>query len=102
MISIWEEKSLQGAASLGKDIRILVLNFSKNLAEEHTARKEENQQPPPSKHNSYAEATRTSPTGPKTHTILPATPYKTPQPEKPSRIFLRPPKTTQKSDFVCV
>ncbi|OJJ89323.1 uncharacterized protein ASPGLDRAFT_53996 [Aspergillus glaucus CBS 516.65] len=44
-IANWEEKSLQGAASLGKDIRTLVLNFSKNLATGHLTEAEENHQP---------------------------------------------------------
>jgi len=34
-IANWEERSLQGAASLGKDIRTLVPNFGTNLATGH-------------------------------------------------------------------
>lgn len=37
-IAKWEERSLQGAASLGKDFRTLVLNFSSNLAMGHPAK----------------------------------------------------------------
>lgn len=59
-----EERGLQGAASLGKGIRTLVFNFNKNLASGHLAREEENHQPPPTEHNSYAEAAKTSPNAP--------------------------------------
>ena len=62
-----EERGLQGAASLGKGIRTLVFNFNKNLASGHLAREEENHQPPPTEHNSYAEAARTPPNVPKAH-----------------------------------
>jgi hypothetical protein len=91
-VANWEEKGLQGAASLGRDIRTLVLNFSKSLATGNFTKEKENHQPPPPKHNSYAEATRTSPKAPKAHPKPPKTPQKPPQPEKPSRIFLRLPK----------
>ncbi|ODM15965.1 hypothetical protein SI65_08399 [Aspergillus cristatus] len=90
-VAKWEEKSLQGAASLGKDIRTLVLNFSRNLATAHPA-KQENHQPPHPKHNSYAEATRTPPNAPKTQLKIPKTTHKSPQSEKTPRIFLRLPK----------
>ncbi|ODM20906.1 hypothetical protein SI65_03959 [Aspergillus cristatus] len=79
-VAKWEEKSLQGAASLGKDIRTLVLNFSRNLATAHPA-KQENHQPPHPKHNSYAEATRTPPNAPKTQLKIPKTTHKSPQSE---------------------
>ena len=91
-ITNWEKQSLQGAASLGRDIRTLVLNFSGNLATGYPTKKE-NQQPPHSEHNySYAEAARTVPNTPKTQYKLPKTVYKSIQPEKPPRIFLRLPK----------
>ncbi|ODM19727.1 hypothetical protein SI65_04713 [Aspergillus cristatus] len=89
-IAKWEERSLQGAASLGKDIRTLVLNFSSNLATGHPA-KAENHQPPPSKHNGYAEAAGALPGAPKALPKAPKSPYKSPLPEKPPRIFLRLP-----------
>ncbi|ODM18804.1 hypothetical protein SI65_05421 [Aspergillus cristatus] len=57
-VANWERQGLQGAASLGRDIRTLVLNFSKNIATGHPAKEEESHHPPPSKHNSYAEAAR--------------------------------------------
>ena len=91
-ITNWEERSLQGAASLGKDIRTLVLNFSKNLATGDPTNEEKNHQPPPAEHNSYAEAARTAIKTPRTPARQPRTPYKSPQPEKPPRIFLRLPK----------
>lgn len=91
-IAYWEERSLQGAASLGKDIRSLVLSFSKNLATGHPAEAEENCQPPPSKNNGYAEAAKKTPYAPKAHPKIPKTPYKASQHEKPPRIFLRLPK----------
>lgn len=91
-VSSWEEKSLRGVASLGKDIRALVLNFSKSLATGDPSKEEENQQSPPSEHTSYAVAARTTPNGPKTHPKIPRTPYKSPKLEKPPRIFLRLPK----------
>ncbi|ODM20866.1 hypothetical protein SI65_03919 [Aspergillus cristatus] len=90
-IAKWEERSLQGAASLGKDIRTLVLNFSLNLATGHPA-KAENHQPPPSKHNGYAEAAGALPSAPKAPPKVPKSPYKSPLPEKPPRIFLRLPE----------
>ena len=90
-ITKWEERSLQGAASLGKDFRTLVLNFSSNLAMGHPA-KAENHQPPPSKHNGYAEAARASSSAPKAPPNAPKSPYKSPLPEKSSRIFLRLPE----------
>lgn len=90
-IAKWEERSLQGAASLGKDFRTLVLNFSSNLAMGHPA-KAENHQPPPSKHNGYAEAAGASPGAPKALPKAPKPPYKSPLPEKPPRIFLRLPE----------
>lgn len=64
-VSSWEEKSRRGAASLGKDIRALVLSFSKSLATGDSTKEEENHQPPQSQHNSYAEAARTLPRAPK-------------------------------------
>lgn len=91
-IASWEERSLQGAASLGKDIRTLVLNFSKNLATGVSTNEEGNHQPPPAEHNSYAEAARTSIKTPKMPARQTRTPYKSPQSEKPPRIFLRLPK----------
>lgn len=44
-IAEWEERSLQGAISLSRDIRTLVINFSKNLATEHPTEGEENHLP---------------------------------------------------------
>ncbi|ODM17381.1 hypothetical protein SI65_07056 [Aspergillus cristatus] len=90
-VANWKEKSLQGAASLGKDIRTLVLNFSRNLATAHPT-KQENHQPLHSKHNSYAEATRTSPNVPKTQLKIPKITHKSPQSEKTPCIFLHLPK----------
>ncbi|OJJ83546.1 uncharacterized protein ASPGLDRAFT_58637 [Aspergillus glaucus CBS 516.65] len=72
-VTNWEEKGLQGAASLGRDIRSLVLNFSKSLATRIPTKENKNHQPP-SKHNSYAEVMRTSPNTPKTHPKPPKTP----------------------------
>lgn len=91
-VADWEEKSLQGAASLGKDIRTLVLNFSKNLATGNPTKEEERHRPSPSAGYSYAKATRTSPNTNKTQPKQPKAPYKSPLPEKPPRIFLRLPK----------
>lgn len=71
----WEKQSLQEAASLGRDIRILVLNFSKDLATGYPIKKK-NHQPPHSEHNSYAEATRSPPDVPKTQPKLPKTTHK--------------------------
>src|SRR5699024_4116020 len=91
-VANWEEKGLQGAASLGRDIRTLVLNFSKSLASGNPTKENENHQPPPSKHSCYAEAARTLPNAPKEHPKPPKSPYKPPQLEKTPRIFLRLPK----------
>ncbi|OJJ83142.1 uncharacterized protein ASPGLDRAFT_48523 [Aspergillus glaucus CBS 516.65] len=82
-IAYWEKKSLKGAASLGKDIRTLVLNFSKNLVTGHLVEAEENHQPPPSENNNYAEAAKKTPNAPKAHPKIPKTPYKALQQEKP-------------------
>ncbi|OJJ86194.1 uncharacterized protein ASPGLDRAFT_34090 [Aspergillus glaucus CBS 516.65] len=65
-VSNWEEKSLQGAVSLGKDIRALVLNFSRNLATGDPTKEEENHQPSPPMRSSYAGATKTTPNAPQT------------------------------------
>jgi len=87
-ISRWEEKSLYGAASLGKDIRTLFLNFSKSLATEQPAGEEKKQQLPLSKQYSYAGAARITPNAPKAPPRMP----KSTQPEKLPRLFLRLPK----------
>lgn len=91
-VANWEERSLQGAASLGKDIRTLVLNFSRNLATGDPTKEEESHGPSPSMRDSYAEATKTPPNATKIQPKQPKTPYKSPQPEKLPRIFLRLPK----------
>lgn len=65
-VANWEEKSLQGAASLGKDIRALVLNFSRNLTTGDPTKEEENHQPSRPMRSSYAGATKTTPNAPKT------------------------------------
>ena len=92
-VSSWEEKGLRSAAALGKDFRTLVLNFSKNLASGDTTKWEENHQSSPSAHRGYAEAAKKAPANiPKTQPKLHETPHKSPQLEKPPRIFLRLPK----------
>lgn len=84
----WEKQSLQGAASLGRDIRTLVLNFGKNLTTGNPSEQENHHLPHPV-HNSYAKSVGSPSTAPSTQPKLPKTTYKTPQPEKPLRIFLR-------------
>ena len=91
-IANWEERCLPGAASLGKDIRTLVLNFSKNLATGHPAKEEDSHQSSSPAHNSYATAARTPLSTPRAIPTPTKTPYKSPQPEKSPRIFLRLPK----------
>ena len=84
----WEKQSLQGAASLGRDIRTLVLNFGKNLTTGNPS-EQESHHPPHPVHNSYAKTVGSPSTAPRTQPKLPKTTYKPPQPEKPLRIFLR-------------
>lgn len=90
-ITRWEERGLQGAASLGRDIRTLVLNFSKSLsAEAPNQLQEGGQQSSTTQPTSYAEAMKSAPT-----TITSSTrPRAQPKPnaERPPRLFLRLPR----------
>ncbi|ODM21471.1 hypothetical protein SI65_02315 [Aspergillus cristatus] len=84
----WEKQSLQGAASLGRDIRTLVLNFSKNLTTGDPSEQENHHLLHPA-HNSYAKTVGSPSTAPRTQPKLPKATCKPPQPEKPLCIFLR-------------
>lgn len=86
-VTDWEKQSLQGAASLGRDIRTLVLNFSKNLTTADPS-EQENRRPPHPVHNSYAKIVGTPSNAPRTQPKLPKATRKSPQPEKPLGIFL--------------
>ncbi|ODM18792.1 hypothetical protein SI65_05409 [Aspergillus cristatus] len=83
----WEKQSLQGAASLGRDIRTLVLNFSKNLTTGDPSEQENHHIPHPA-HNSYAKTVGSPSTAPRTQPKLPKATCKPPQSEKPLHIFL--------------
>ena len=87
-IANWEERSLQEVAFLGKDIRTLVLNFSKDLATRHPAKEVYCHQSSSLTYNSYAAAARTPPNVFRAHLTSPKTLYKSSQSEKPPCIFL--------------
>ena len=89
-ITRWEERSLQGAASLGRDIRTLVLNFSKNLSAQTPDQPQgRGQQPSKTQPTSYAKAMQTAPTT-TTSSARPRVQPKT-LAERPPRLFLRLP-----------
>ena len=84
----WEKRNLSEVASLGKDIRALVLDFSKNLATGHPVKEEDSCQFSSPAYNSYATAARTSSNALRTQSTLFKTSYKPSQQEKPPHIFL--------------
>lgn len=87
-IANWEKRNLSEVASLSKNIRALVLNFSKNLATGHPVKEKNSHQSSSSACNSYATAARTTLNVSKTQPTLSKISHKPSQQEKPSHIFL--------------